>query len=179
MEINTSNLRETIPKNILEIRYTSDRLGVFALKTIPKNVIFGPFTGLKPVRYKKEHIWRIKSGKLISPRRQIYLNWMEYVNCAATILNQNLSIFQHKNQLYFRSKQEIYEGDELLIYFGVEEAENSIRGKVTNYRAVIEEKFDYVYGCTYCCLGFNAYLHLFEHKMKCTYQSNYEKDEGL
>ncbi|KRT86254.1 zinc finger protein [Oryctes borbonicus] len=93
---------------------------------------------------------------------------MQYINCARTCAEGNLSLFQSDNSLYCRSNREIKINEELLVYFG-DEHMGCLDQNVETYLSVTTEtELEDVYGCTFCCLGFISEVHLAKHKAACT-----------
>lgn len=49
-------------------------------------------------------------------------SWMRFINCARYEEEQNLVAFQFQKNIYYRSIQHIYPGNELLVWYGDEYA---------------------------------------------------------
>jgi hypothetical protein len=47
-------------------------------------------------------------------------NWMRFVNCAPTEMEQNLTAYQHHGLIYYRSHKPITAGSELLVWYGAD-----------------------------------------------------------
>ena len=47
-------------------------------------------------------------------------NWMRYVNCARSELEQNLVAYQYQGQIYYRTYKDIQPNTELLVWYGPE-----------------------------------------------------------
>jgi hypothetical protein len=47
-------------------------------------------------------------------------NWMRFVNCASTEMEQNLTAYQHHGLIYYRSFRPITAGTELLVWYGAD-----------------------------------------------------------
>lgn len=45
-------------------------------------------------------------------------NWMSYVNCARFPTEQNLAAVQHQGQIFYESCRDIYQNQELLVWYG-------------------------------------------------------------
>lgn len=139
------------------------RKGVFLLKTLPKDVMFGPFEGISSIKSTEEHSWRIKDNKLLNIKNG---NWMKDVACAANVSNKNLDIFEIKGSLYFQTNREIMEGEELLIYYDDKDIQKSNNSEEFFYTPQKQEKLSKIFACTLCCLGFRSIKCLMEHKSK-------------
>ncbi|PIK44738.1 Prdm9 [Apostichopus japonicus] len=100
-------------------------LGVFADKSFPKGVRFGPYKGevvKQEEAFGSGYAWEIcSSGKpshYIDAKNETKSNWMRFVNCARDDREQNLVAFQYLGQIYYRSYKPIPCGTELLVYYG-------------------------------------------------------------
>ncbi|XP_037659524.1 PR domain zinc finger protein 14 [Choloepus didactylus] len=101
--------------------------GVFCSSLIAKGVRFGPFQG-KVVNanevktygddslmweiFEDDHLSHFIDGKGNAG------NWMSYVNCARFPKEQNLVAVQCKGQIFYESCKEIYQNQELLVWYG-------------------------------------------------------------
>lgn len=109
-------------------------LGVFALKHIAYGVRIGPYQGLirDPADVSKEedmsYMWEVKeNGKVVSVvdgSNAETSNFLRYINCACTESQQNLVAYQYKRKIYYRTVRNIKPGEELLVWYGQEYAEN-------------------------------------------------------
>ncbi|KAL3856561.1 hypothetical protein ACJMK2_011297 [Sinanodonta woodiana] len=102
--------------------------GVFCQKDIiPKGTRYGPFKG-KIVNTSEiksfddnSFMWEIfKDGKLshFVDGRGTTGNWMSYVNNARHIAEQNLTVVQEDNQIFYEVCRDIQCGTELLVWYG-------------------------------------------------------------
>ncbi|KAK3707442.1 hypothetical protein QZH41_011900 [Actinostola sp. cb2023] len=96
-------------------------------KAVVKGTRFGPYTGIhvKPgdlyEGQDNAQMWEVyKDGKLSH-----YIdgttdtnNWMKFVNCARQSTEQNLSLIQENDQLYYDACRDICCGEELLVWYG-------------------------------------------------------------
>ncbi|KAM5281069.1 PR domain zinc finger protein 14 [Ctenodactylus gundi] len=100
--------------------------GVFCSSFVAKGIRFGPFQG-KPVSSSelKTHgdnslMWEIFEdghfSHFIDGRDSG--NWMSYVNCARFPKEQNLVAVQSQGQIFYESCKEIYQDQELLVWYG-------------------------------------------------------------
>ncbi|XP_007527505.1 PR domain zinc finger protein 14 [Erinaceus europaeus] len=101
-------------------------VGVFCSNIIAKGVRFGPFQG------KVVHISEVKSygdnslWEIFEDGHLSYFidgkggagNWMSYVNCARFPKEQNLVVVQCQGQIFYESYKEIYQNQELLVWYG-------------------------------------------------------------
>ncbi|XP_037361997.1 PR domain zinc finger protein 14 [Talpa occidentalis] len=101
--------------------------GVFCSSLIAKGIRFGPFQG-KVVNasevktygdnslmweiFEDGHLSHFIDGKGSSG------NWMSYVNCARFPKEQNLVAVQCQGQIFYESCKEIYQNQELLVWYG-------------------------------------------------------------
>lgn len=158
-----------IPKDFLEMKETNAHLGIFTLNVIPKGVKFGPFTGFNI----SECLPRIKGGKLlVNKDKSKYLNWMQYINSARSISDQNLLVFQHEDNLYYRSNREIQKGEELLVYFGEERGDSYDKDFEMVIIPATEWNVQNIFACTFCCIGFSSKEYLSKHKSICSNESS-------
>ena len=51
-------------------------------------------------------------------------NWMRYVNCARNEAEQNLVAYQYRGEIYYRTLSPINPGEELLVWYGDEYAQD-------------------------------------------------------
>jgi hypothetical protein len=159
---------KTLPKNILEFRNSSNCAeGIFALKTIPAGVKFGPSLGLEQVQRTEGCAWKLRGGKFVKAGSSEHSNWMSFVNSTKTIAHQNLTIVQYDNHLYYRSKVQIYKGEELLVFHDEDCIQNVITEAESFYCPPLDKDVADVYACTICCLGFSSELHLIKHRTEC------------
>ncbi|ELR54838.1 PR domain zinc finger protein 14 [Bos mutus] len=101
--------------------------GVFCSSLVAKGVRFGPFQG-KVVNTSevKTHgdnslMWEIfEDGQLshFIDGKGSAGNWMSYVNCARFPSEQNLVAVQCQGQIFYESCKEIYQNQELLVWYG-------------------------------------------------------------
>ena len=105
-------------------------------EVIPEGTVFGPYTGTfitlsKYKQLEKEgkesgNAWELKDkeGKkvvgYVDPgiNPDPHMHWMSKVNCSMDIASQNLVGFQLAGQVYYRAKQDIPIGGELLVFYG-------------------------------------------------------------
>ncbi|MBZ3887595.1 PR domain zinc finger protein 14 [Sciurus carolinensis] len=100
--------------------------GVFCSSFVAKGIRFGPFEG-KVVNTSelKTHrdnslMWEIFEGGNLSHfiDGKGTGNWMTYVNCARFPKEQNLVAIQCQGQIFYESCKEIYQNQELLVWYG-------------------------------------------------------------
>nr|XP_004653507.2 PR domain zinc finger protein 14 [Jaculus jaculus] len=101
-------------------------LGVFCCSFIAKGIRFGPFQGkvvnASEVKTHRDNsrMWEIfEDGHLshfIDGKGSG--NWMSYVNCARFPKEQNLVAVQFQGQIFYESCKEVYENQELLVWYG-------------------------------------------------------------
>ncbi|KAF5902192.1 histone-lysine N-methyltransferase PRDM9-like, partial [Clarias magur] len=126
----TNRARLTLPLG-LEVRQSNISgagLGVFNKgQSVPVGVHFGPYEGElvdKEEAMNSGYSWviyRSRQGvEYIDAKKEIYANWMRYVNCARNGEEQNLVAFQYQGGIHYRCCQPIKPGQELLVWYGEE-----------------------------------------------------------
>uniref|UniRef100_A0A8D8SMJ5 Histone-lysine N-methyltransferase PRDM9 n=2 Tax=Cacopsylla melanoneura TaxID=428564 RepID=A0A8D8SMJ5_9HEMI len=122
---------KTAPKNILKLEESSipgAGVGMWAIKKIPKDVVFGPLDGKE---YEKEdnvtvdgNYWRIPGtdNTYIDLMDKSKANYLAYINCARNVKEQNLIRYFNETdkKFYFISKRFIPQYSELLADYGTE-----------------------------------------------------------
>lgn len=167
---------KTTPADILEIRKTSLGKGVYLLKSLPKDIIFGPFEGISAIKTTEmRYRWKTKDGKLVNIENG---NWMKNI-CAANALSKNLDIMQIDGKLYFRTNREIREGEELLVYYDDEEIHTSSDSEECYFVPKEGVKVPKIFACMLCCLGFGLDKCLMEHKSKCPHAADNRSIKGM
>ena len=71
----------------------------------------------------------------IDARDPKYGNWMNFIQCARSTMEQNLRMAQYNNNLYFVVTTDIQVGDELLVWYDQEQY-NTYMGLPTGFRDV-------------------------------------------
>ncbi|XP_042644544.1 PR domain zinc finger protein 15 isoform X6 [Tyto alba] len=118
-----SRARSSLPSN-LEIRQLEDGTeGVFALTQLVKRTQFGPFESKRVAKLEKESIFPLKvfrkDGPLVyfDTSNEDDCNWMMMVRPATEYEHQNLTAFQHDNDIYFTTSRDIPPGTELRVWY--------------------------------------------------------------
>ncbi|NWU69586.1 PRD15 protein, partial [Pterocles burchelli] len=118
-----SRARSSLPSN-LEIRQLEDGTeGVFALTQLVKRTQFGPFESKRVAKLEKESIFPLKvfqkDGPLVyfDTSNEDDCNWMMMVRPATQYEHQNLTAFQHDNDIYFTTSRDIPPGTELRVWY--------------------------------------------------------------
>ncbi|KFQ36723.1 PR domain zinc finger protein 15, partial [Merops nubicus] len=118
-----SRARSSLPSN-LEIRQLEDGTeGVFALTQLVKRTQFGPFESKRVAKLEKESVFPLKVFQ--KDRPLVYFdtsneddcNWMMMVRPATEYEHQNLTAFQHDNDIYFTTSRDIPPGTELRVWY--------------------------------------------------------------
>ncbi|NXU60762.1 PRD15 protein, partial [Horornis vulcanius] len=118
-----SRARSSLPSN-LEIRQLEDGTeGVFAVTQLVKRTQFGPFESKRVLKLEKESVFPLKVFQKEGP--MVYFdttneddcNWMMMVRPATEYEHQNLTAFQHDNDIYFTTCQDIPPGTELRVWY--------------------------------------------------------------
>ncbi|XP_034971097.1 PR domain zinc finger protein 15 isoform X3 [Zootoca vivipara] len=118
-----SRARSSLPSN-LEIRQVEDGIeGVFAVTQLVKRTQFGPFESKRVTKLEKESAFPLKvfqkDGPLVyfDTSNEDDCNWMMMVRPANQYEHQNLSAFQHDNDIYFTTSRDIPPGTELRVWY--------------------------------------------------------------
>ncbi|XP_060090205.1 PR domain zinc finger protein 15 isoform X1 [Heteronotia binoei] len=118
-----SRARSSLPSN-LEIRQLEDGTeGVFAVTQMVKRTQFGPFESKRVAKLEKESAFPLKVFQKDGP--PVYFdtsneddcNWMMMVRPATQYEHQNLTAFQHDNEIYFTTSRDIPPGTELRAWY--------------------------------------------------------------
>ncbi|KAF5892355.1 histone-lysine N-methyltransferase PRDM9-like, partial [Clarias magur] len=93
-------------------------------QTVPVGAHFGPYQGELVDREEamnSAYSWVIRRSnqceEYIDAKREMYSNWMRYVNCSRNEEEQNLVAFQYRGGILYRCCRPIYPGQELLVWF--------------------------------------------------------------
>lgn len=151
-------------------------LGVFNQgQTVPLGMHFGPFDGEVTSEEKAldcSYSWVICKGNnqysYIEAERDTHSNWMKYVVCSRSEVEQNLVAFQKNGQILFRCCRSISPGQELRVWYSEEYAEElgTIWDKIWNRKCnppeKTEEQSSQACPCPHCCYSFptSFYLHV-------------------
>ncbi|KAM6216104.1 PR domain zinc finger protein 14 [Rhynchocyon petersi] len=101
--------------------------GVFCSKRIAKGVRFGPFQGKVVTASEVKTLgdnslmWEIFEDGCLShfiDGKGSAGSWMSFVNCARFPKEQNLVAVQCKGQIFYESCKDIYQNQELLVWYG-------------------------------------------------------------
>ncbi|XP_063812753.1 LOW QUALITY PROTEIN: PR domain zinc finger protein 15 [Pseudophryne corroboree] len=118
-----SRARSSLPTN-LEIKHVEDGTeGVFAVTPLVKRTQFGPFECKRVARLDKEPVFPLKVFQkdglvmLLDTYSEHDCNWMMLVRPAMAFTHQNLTAFQHGNEIYFTTSQDIAAGTELRVWY--------------------------------------------------------------
>ncbi|NXS57750.1 PRD15 protein, partial [Brachypteracias leptosomus] len=118
-----SRARSSLPSN-LEIRQLEDGTeGVFALTQLVKRTQFGPFESKRVAKLEKESVFPLKvfqkDGPLVyfDTSNEDDCNWMMMVRPATEYEHQNLTAFQHDNDIFFTTSRDIPPGTELRVWY--------------------------------------------------------------
>ncbi|KAM4795603.1 PR domain zinc finger protein 15 [Rhinophrynus dorsalis] len=118
-----SRARSSIPAN-LQIKQLEDGTeGVFAVTQLVKRTQFGPFESKRVANLDKEPAFLLKvfqkDGQVIlfDTSSEDDCNWMMLVRPAEEFTHQNLTAFQHGNDIYFTTSCDIESGTELRVWY--------------------------------------------------------------
>ncbi|NXQ75659.1 PRD15 protein, partial [Quiscalus mexicanus] len=142
-----SRARSSLPSN-LEIRQLEDGTeGVFALTQLVKRTQFGPFECKRVLKLEKESVFPLKvfqkEGPLVyfDTTNEDDCNWMMMVRPATEYEHQNLTAFQHDNDIYFTTCQDIPPGTELRVWYAAFYAKKMEKPVLKQVTSVANEYF--------------------------------------
>uniref|UniRef100_A0A4W5NKB7 PR/SET domain 15 n=1 Tax=Hucho hucho TaxID=62062 RepID=A0A4W5NKB7_9TELE len=114
----------SLPEN-LEIRQVPDgKEGVFVLRRLVKRTRFGPFEAKRVSHLDKEGLFPLKifqrDSLLVSfdAANEDDCNWMTLVRPATDHQHQNMTAYQHDDEVYFNTSQDVLPGSELRVWYG-------------------------------------------------------------
>ncbi|CAG2199086.1 PRDM7_9 [Mytilus edulis] len=101
-------------------------LGVYAETTIPNGTRLGPYDGTLSKESDGDELSYIftvvyRNGKTkhnIDAKGKETSSWLRYINCARTIDEENLDVYQYNYEIYYVTNQCIKPGRELLVWYG-------------------------------------------------------------
>ncbi|KAM4045251.1 PR domain zinc finger protein 15 [Anomaloglossus baeobatrachus] len=118
-----SRARSSLPTS-LEIKYIGDNAeGVFAVTPLVKRTQFGPFECKRAEKLDKDPVFPLKvfqkDGLVVvfDTSSEDECNWMMLVRPASDFTHQNLTAFQHGNDIYFTTSRDIAAGTELRVWY--------------------------------------------------------------
>ncbi|XP_064647498.1 histone-lysine N-methyltransferase PRDM9-like [Lineus longissimus] len=123
-----NHARHTTPDGLVveESKIPGAGLGVISNMAFPEGVRFGPYKGEMvynmDVAQDSGYSWQIykdtKPHHYVDARDPAKSNWLRYTNCARNEGEQNLLAFQYKGEIYYKTIQIVYPGQELLVFYG-------------------------------------------------------------
>ncbi|XP_064645917.1 histone-lysine N-methyltransferase PRDM9-like [Lineus longissimus] len=144
-------------------------LGVISNIAIPEGVRFGPYVGeiVHNVNLASDsgYAWQIfkdnKPHHYVDARDPAKSNWLRYFNCARNEGEQNLLAFQYKGEIYYKTIQIIYPGQELLVFYGegyakelgIEAAKEVVQKKIHEKSFTISDTGAPEYRCPFCIIS--------------------------
>ncbi|KAF5890773.1 histone-lysine N-methyltransferase PRDM9-like, partial [Clarias magur] len=177
--------RHTLPPG-LEIRESGipdAGLGVFNKgETIPLGAHFGPYQGElvdQEEAVNSGYSWVIcrsrQCDEYIDAKREMYANWMRYINCSRNDDEQNLVAFQYRGGILFRCCRPIDPGQELLVWFEDEYAKEL--GPAFDYlwnkkSSPNDDTASHVFSCSTCPLSYASQVYLDKHMQRCRYKDD-------
>ncbi|ROT85839.1 putative histone-lysine N-methyltransferase PRDM7 [Penaeus vannamei] len=117
------------PLTVYDSKVKGAGKGVWTNAHLPANLVFGPYEGRVlsgPPEAGKEsgYGWKIRGAgtrnRCIDAVDIAVSNWMRYVNCSRTRAETNLSAFQYKGQVYYRTDSAIRRSRELMCWYGAD-----------------------------------------------------------
>ncbi|XP_019521545.1 PREDICTED: PR domain zinc finger protein 15 [Hipposideros armiger] len=118
-----SRARSSLPSN-LEIRRLEDGAeGVFAVTQLVKRTQFGPFESRRVAKWEKESAFPLKVFQkdghpvCFDTSNEDDCNWMMLVRPAVQPEHQNLTAYQHGDDVYFTTSRDIPPGTELRVWY--------------------------------------------------------------
>ncbi|XP_073798858.1 PR domain-containing protein 11 isoform X4 [Danio rerio] len=116
----------TAPSGI-EVRRNGDKVDVYCMdEKIPKGALFGPYKGQIMASDKPSgpYSWMIvdkdSKYKFIDGSDEATANWMRFIQITSDESEQNLSAFQHGDQIYFRVCHRLKVGEKLGVWYSSE-----------------------------------------------------------
>nr|XP_005174336.1 PR domain-containing protein 11 isoform X2 [Danio rerio] len=116
----------TAPSGI-EVRRNGDKVDVYCMdEKIPKGALFGPYKGQIMASDKPSgpYSWMIvdkdSKYKFIDGSDEATANWMRFIHITSDESEQNLSAFQHGDQIYFRVCHRLKVGEKLGVWYSSE-----------------------------------------------------------
>ncbi|VVC92607.1 unnamed protein product [Leptidea sinapis] len=136
----------TVPRVFLHLNVSTIRgagLGVFATRTLPRNVRFGPYRGVRSTDAASNYCWQIcdkdhKPSHMVDAVDGNNSNWMRFINCSRHWSEQNLVAFQYRGELYYCTIRTIPRNTELMVYYGSEFA-HRLQVDIGRYNSPIDE----------------------------------------
>lgn len=166
----------TLPKGLVIGRSSRPDagLGVFNQgQTVPLGMHFGPFDGEVTSEEKaldSSYSWVICKGSdqysYIDAERDTHSNWMKYVVCSRSEVEQNLVAFQQNGRILFRCCRPITPGQEFRVWYSEEYADglgvtwDKIWDKKCNPLGKNEEQAPQDRLCPHCCCSFPTSFYL-------------------
>uniref|UniRef100_A0A673ZV28 PR/SET domain 15 n=1 Tax=Salmo trutta TaxID=8032 RepID=A0A673ZV28_SALTR len=119
-----SRARSSLPEN-LEIRQVPDgKEGVFVLRRLVNRTRFGPFETKRVSHLDKEGLFPLKIFQrdnqvvCFDAANEDDCNWMMLVRPATDHQHQNMTAYQHDDEVYFNTSQDVLPGSELRVWYG-------------------------------------------------------------
>ncbi|XP_014052823.2 PR domain zinc finger protein 15 isoform X2 [Salmo salar] len=119
-----SRARSSLPEN-LEIRQVPDgKEGVFVLRRLVNRTRFGPFEAKRVSHLDKEGLFPLKIFQrdnqvvCFDAANEDDCNWMMLVRPATDHQHQNMTAYQHDDEVYFNTSQDVLPGSELRVWYG-------------------------------------------------------------
>ncbi|KAG8450152.1 hypothetical protein GDO86_002689 [Hymenochirus boettgeri] len=118
-----SRARSSLPSNLEIKQLGGGAEGVFALTPLVKRTQFGPFETKRVSALDKEPSFLLKvfqkdgQVEMFDTSSEDDCNWMMFVRPANDFAHQNLTAFQHGNDIYFTTTQDIAVGTELQVWY--------------------------------------------------------------
>ncbi|XP_017326196.2 histone-lysine N-methyltransferase PRDM9 isoform X3 [Ictalurus punctatus] len=177
--------RQTLPPG-LEIRKSGipdAGLGVFNIgETVPVGAHFGPFQGELVDREEamnSVYCWVVYRSRhceeYIDAKREMYANWMRYVNCAHNGEEQNLVAFKYQGKILYRCCRPIDSGQELFVWYDEEYAKD-LRHTCDYHRSTksstneVNNDLLQVFSCSLCTFSCTSQIDLNKHVQSYHYE---------
>ncbi|ROT76328.1 putative histone-lysine N-methyltransferase PRDM7 [Penaeus vannamei] len=115
------------PLTVYDSKVKGAGKGVWTNAHLPAHLVFGPYEGRvlsgHPEAGKESGYGRKIRGAgtrntCIDAVDSAVSNWMRYVNCSRSDAETNLSVFQYKGQIYYKTDSAISRGSELMCWYG-------------------------------------------------------------
>ncbi|KAF0289179.1 putative histone-lysine N-methyltransferase PRDM7 [Amphibalanus amphitrite] len=110
-------------------------LGVWTRRPLHPGLRFGPYLGRREDSRSRAAAggcsWEVlRNGRLwfcVDAADPACANWMRYVNCAPSAADENVTAYQHRWRIWYRTCRPIAANTELLVYYGDEYNQELVR----------------------------------------------------
>ncbi|XP_042884424.1 histone-lysine N-methyltransferase PRDM9-like isoform X3 [Penaeus japonicus] len=174
-ETDRARLTAPWPLSICESKVKGAGKGVWTNAQLPSHLVFGPYEGRVLSRHpevgkESGYGWKIRSvgtrNTCIDAVDCAISNWMRYVNCSRTEAETNLSAFQFKGQIYYRTDSTISRGSELMCWYGDDYGKDLGLSREPSKWKLAEKDFK-DRQCEWCSMVYSSKDYLMRHLKVC------------